>query len=235
MSEPPELTVVVMAWNEVASFNAICMELLAVLDGTKIEFELLVVDDGSIDGTERLADALAASNERVRVVHHESNVGLGAVYRTGFREAKGELITFFPADGQFPATIIEDFLPCMSEVELVLGYLPWRESSLISKALSAMERALYAILFGTLPRFQGILMFRRSLLARYELRSAGRGWAVLMEFIILCDRDGVRMRSVPTNMRPRTHGESKVNNWRTVWSNFQQMLALRTLLPRRIR
>lgn len=230
MSAAPNLTVVVMAFNEAGSFDATCAEILGLLEQLQTTFELLVVDDGSTDGTERLADDLAANDRRVRVIHHAPNSGLGGVYRSGFREARGDYVTFFPADGQFPANIIADFLPRVAAHDMVLGFLPRRDSSLLARSLSAAERLVYRLLFGTFPRFQGILLFRRELLARYQLRSTGRGWAVLMEFIVRCARDGVPMTSVPTEMRPRICGVSKVNNPRTIWSNFRQVLALRGLL-----
>ena len=94
------------------------------------------------------------------------------------------------------------------------------------------ERVLYRLLFGSLPRFQGVLMFRRSLLDTLPLTSTGRAWTVLMELILRTHRAGYRMLSVPTELRPRMSGESKVNNVRTVVDSFRQLLVLRrTLVP----
>jgi len=178
------------------------------------------------------ADALANHDHRVRVIHHGQNRGLGGVYRTGFQEASGDFVTFFPADGQFPASIIAEFRPRMSQHDMVLGYLPRGERSVIAETLSAGERLLYRVMLGPIPRFQGIFMFRRELLSTHALRSDGRGWAILMEFIVRCARGGHRIVSMPTPVRPRKHGASKVNDLRTVWSNFRQVMALRRMLER---
>jgi hypothetical protein len=78
-----------------------------------------------------------------------------------------------------------------------------------------------------MPRFQGIMMIRRELLRDIPLSSTGRGWAVVMEFILKAARAGARIDSVPTTVRPRSHGESKVNNWRTIVANLRQLLTLR--------
>ncbi len=226
----PDLSVVVLAYNEVANLRPATDELLGELRATGRRWELVLVDDGSTDGTSGVADQIAAENPGVRVVHHGVNLGLGGGYRTGFREAAGDLVTFFPADGQFPASIVSQFLPLAARHDLVLGYLPERESSLVAKGLSLGERLLYRLLFGRFPRFQGIFMIRRRLLAELPLVSDGRGWAIVMELILRAARGPYKIVSVPTTCRARLSGASKVNNLKTIAANLEQLVALRRLL-----
>ncbi len=223
----PRVSVVIMAWNEARTLPAVARELAAELDRLGVSHEILLVDDGSTDGTSHIADELARTIPGLRVHHHGENRGLGAVYRTGFAEARGELVTFFPADGQFPASILGLYLPAMDEADLILGTLPDGTRSLGARALSTAERLLLRALFGRFPRFQGILMFRRALLCDTPLLSRGRGWTVLMEFILRKARGGARIRHVPISIRPRSSGRSKVNNLRSIASNLRQVLALR--------
>ncbi len=225
----PLLTVVVMAFDEVANLEDVVGEIRGVVQRLGARAEVFIVDDGSTDGTGALADRLAAAAPDVRVVHHPANGGLGAVYRTGFTQARGELITFFPADGQFPAAILETFVPAIEGHDMVLGYVP-RRDSLIGRTLSLAERAVYRLLLGPIPRFQGVFLVRREALARTSLRSEGRGWAIVMELLVRGSRAGWRMRSLPTAIRPRLRGVSKVQNVRTVWSNLRQVVALRSHL-----
>lgn len=228
MATAPRLTVVLLAYNEAPCAVATCVEIYAVLAGLALAFEFLLVDDGSTDGTAELLDAFAADHPGTRVVHHPTNLGLGGVYRTGFRQACGDLVTFLPADGQFdPAEILPRFLAEIDGgADLVLGYIPDRSGSLVAKGLSAAERVLYHTLFGRFPRFQGIVLFRRALLADHPLVSDGRGWAVLMEFILRVHRGRHRVVGVPNTLRPRAAGHSKVNNWRTIRANLRQLWPL---------
>lgn len=222
----PLLTVVIMAYNEVRSLEAVTGEIAANVAELGADAEIVIIDDGSNDGTASVARMLARNDARVRVIRHEVNCGLGGVYRTGFAEARGQFLTFFPGDGQFPATIIGEFLARMRERDLILGYLPERPRSLAGRILSRLERLLYRLLFGAMPRFQGVMMIRTDKLRTLRLRSSGRGWAVLMECVLRATRSGWRVESVPTAYRRREHGHSKVNNVRTVVSNMRQVITL---------
>jgi glycosyltransferase involved in cell wall biosynthesis len=225
----PRLSVVIMAWNEAASLAAVAHEIHEELLRLHAPFEILLIDDGSSDGTGNIADELAVALSGLRVHHHEVNRGLGGVYRTAFTEARGELVTFFPADGQFPADLLARYLSAMADADIVLGVLPRREHGL-AKLLSFGERALLRLMFGSFPRFQGILMFRTELVRRTPLVSQGRGWIVLMEFILRQARAGARIKNVTIAMRPRSSGTSKVNNLRSIVSNLRQLAALRLSL-----
>jgi dolichol-phosphate mannosyltransferase len=226
-SVAPDLSVVVMTYNEAESLADVVREIRGVLAGLSASHEVVLVNDGSDDGSAIIADGLAAEDARTRVIHHQSNAGLGGVYRTGFTQSRGRFVTFFPADGQFPASIIGQFLPLMQSHDLVLGYIPGTRSSILGKCLSATERMLYILLFGGFPRFQGIMMLRRELLQELRLVSTGRGWAIVMEFILRASHGGYRIVNEPTAYRPRMHGTSKVNNLRSICSNFKQLLELR--------
>ena len=220
-----------MAFNERACIEAVVHEIRDGLDRLGPGHEILIVDDGSSDGTGEAADALARQLGGVRVLHHSTNGGLGAVYRTGFTEARGDFLTFFPADGQFPVTIVAQFLPLMADADLVLGWTEQRNEPRLARLFSRCERALYTLLFGGFPRFRGIMMLRRALLEQLPLVSDGRGWVVIMELLIKARRAGARIRDgVPIPLRPRAAGRSKVRNLPTIVANFLQLLELRRRL-----
>jgi len=227
------ISVVILAFNEEASLEAVVDEIDAVLRTIGRDYEIIIVDDGSTDDTGAIADRLARENLRLRVAHHGVNKGLGEAYITGFALAQGDVITFFAADGEIPATTIKEFTPLMDKVDMVLGYLPRRKASLFAKSLSKAERMLLWLLFGSFPKFQGVFMLRRMLLSQLELRSRGRGWTVVMELIIRASRGGYRIVSAPTEMRPRMSGKSKVKNLATICDSLRQVFALRRYLGKR--
>jgi glycosyltransferase involved in cell wall biosynthesis len=230
LPDQPRITSCVFAWDEVATLGAVVDAQRAALARLGVSYEVLIIDDGSRDGTGEAADRIAGAHADVRVIHHAVNRGLGGVYRTGFTGARGVFVTFFPADGQFPASILEGFYPLVEAWDFVLGNLPQRRDTLIGAFLGRVERLLYRILLGPMPRLEGVFIFRREVLSSLTLRSVGRGWTVVWELLLRARRHGCRMTSCPITLLPRSHGASKVNNWRNVVANLRQLLALRRIL-----
>lgn len=228
--DAPTITCCILAWNEVATLRVVVDELRLGIKALGISGDILIVDDGSTDGTSELADTLAAESSDVTVVHHGENRGLGAAYRTAFENGRGNFLTFYPADGQFSADLLTRFYPLIEQYDLVLGNLPARTDSLKGRLLTRSERVLYYALFGSVPRLEGMLMIRRSILASIPLRSVGRGHANVWELVIRAARGGYRYTGVPIDVRPRMAGRSKVNNFRTIRANLIQTLKLRRLL-----
>lgn len=222
------LSIFVFAYNEAQSLEVVTKEIVGTLAGIGRPYEVVIIDDGSTDGTSEIADRLAQQLTGVSVIHHDRNYGLGSVYMTAFNNAHCDLITFFFADGQFSPEIIKQFLPAMDEYDIVLGYLSKRKDSLMARILSKAEKILLKILFGPMPKFQGVLMFKRRLLEELELKSdGGRAWTILMELIIRASRGGYKVTSVPIEIRPRLSGKSKVRNLSTILANLRQAFILK--------
>jgi glycosyltransferase involved in cell wall biosynthesis len=226
----PALTVAILAYNEEANIGIVLSEMTAVLSSLTEPWEILIVDDGSTDSTGRIADEAAANDPRVRVVHHGVNRGLGGGYRTGFDNARGTFLIFYPADGQFAPDIIPTFLRQMGELDMLLGYLPNMKRPPLARAASLAEQLLYRALVGKMPRFQGVLMFRTQLLKEIPLHLDGRGWGILLEFILRVSRGPYRVKSTPTDLRKRMSGQSKVMNFKTIRANVEQLFELRGAL-----
>ncbi len=228
----PHITVCVLAYNEEENLPEQMSQITEELEGLGVTWEALIIDDGSTDATGEVAIRLAADHPHISVLRHEQNQGMGGGYRTGFAHASGKWVTFFPADCQFPASIIGQFLGQSETADMILGYLK-RRTNFVGQVLSATERALYKLLFGGFPKFQGIVLFRRALLDEFELQSKGRGWGIMMELILRAYRSPKhRVISCRTAIRPRLSGKSKVQGLKSISSNARQVLALRMTLWR---
>ena len=124
--------------------------------------------------------------------------------------------------------MLDRYLPYSEDYDMVLGYIPDRDDPKLSLFLSRMEKLLMRFLFGPVPRFQGAMMFKRKLINEIELKSTGgRAWTVLLELIIRANRNGYKIVSIPTQIRKRIAGKSKVNNVSTIAANIKQAFSLR--------
>ncbi|HQQ60106.1 MAG: glycosyltransferase family 2 protein [Kiritimatiellae bacterium] len=221
--------VAIMAYNEAPSLERVVGEIYDELMRLGADWEIVIIDDGSTDGSREIADRLAQGHTGIRVVHHPTNLGLGAVYHRAYLCGTKELTTVFPADGQFDPSIITQFIRRFDDADMVLGYIPEYQKNRTwpARLFSWAERMLYKILFGAFPDFQGIMMFRRALVDTVPLTSTGRGWMIQMELILRFMKKGYRIASEPTGIRARMSGTSKVMNLRSILSNLRQVFVLR--------
>jgi len=222
------LSAFLFAYNEADTLEEVARELDGVLRDLGRPYELVIVDDGSTDGTSAIADRLVRELEQASVIHHGKNCGLGDTYLTAFGRARMDLLAFFYGDGQIPPSLLYTFLAAFDGgADMALGYLPRRKDPLIGILLSQIERLILNSMFGKLPKVQGFIMFRRNLLQDFPLKLAGgRAWTVLWELMIRAYKGGRKIVSIPTVIRQRTSGASKVNNLPTAWANFRRTMQL---------
>ena len=120
MDEPrPAFSVVIPAFNEAEAIAAVLKRLVGHLDGLQRPYEVVVVDDGSSDGTGEIVRA--ASLAPVRLVEHPYNLGNGAAIKTGMRRARGEILVCMDADGQHDPDDIARLLEECGRYDMVVG------------------------------------------------------------------------------------------------------------------
>jgi len=111
------------------------------------EYEIVVVEDGSPDRTGAVADELAARHERVRVIHHERNMGYGAALKTGFLSAKYDYVFYTDGDCQFDLQELKRFIALMPYADIVSGFRIEKQYSTWRKFTSFVYNLVLRILF----------------------------------------------------------------------------------------
>ncbi len=201
--------------------------------------EVLVVDDGSPDGTGAIVDAIAATNSRVHVIHREKNLGLGRAYLAGFRwalERKYDLVFEMDADFSHNPERLPEFLEAIKEADLVLGsryqdghvnVVNWP----MSRLFLSYGANVYARLVTGLPIFDatgGFKCFRRNVLESIDLNAVkSNGYAFQIEMSYRVWKRGFRLFEIPIVFVDRTEGVSKMSKkivreavwmvWRLRW------------------
>ncbi|MFM7535932.1 MAG: glycosyltransferase family 2 protein [Acidimicrobiales bacterium] len=220
-----KLSVVVPAYNEVEIIETLGEKLHAVLAERVPDSELVLVDDGSRDGTGEVMDALARRLDHVVVVHNAPNRGLGGALRSGFERARGDVVTWVPGDGQYDLAQVLDGLPLLDTHDAVFARRrarTERNRNLISTVFHGMLRALFRFDARDLC---GIYLIRREVLASMPLRSEDvfLNLEVPLRFV----RSGRPYGDLVLDLLPRQAGSSKVANWRTLVRNTVEVLRFR--------
>jgi dolichol-phosphate mannosyltransferase len=194
--------------------------------------EVLVVDDGSPDGTGALADAMAAADARVHVLHRAGKLGLGTAYVAGFRYAIAQGYDYaFEMDADFShdPKHLPTFLREIHDADLVIGsrYLEGRVTVLnwpMARLLLSYFANVYARRITGLRLWDstgGYKCYRRAVLEAIDLeqvRSNGYSFQIEMSFRAL--RKGFRLKEIPILFTDRAEGQSKMSHeiiWEAVW------------------
>jgi hypothetical protein len=217
------LSVCLPAYNEAANIedtlDAACAMLPEFLD----RFEVVVVDDGSQDDTGAVVTHYSQRDPRVRLVRHEINRGYGAAVSSGLRAARGDLVFFTDADGQFSLLDLPQFLVRLRDHDAVIGYR-YRRADPWHRRFNAWSwNRLIRCLLGVRVRDLdcAFKLFRRELVERLHLTSSGA--AINAEILVQCFRGGVRLCELPVAHYPRCHGAPTGAAFRVILRAFREL------------
>ena len=212
------MVVVVPTYNEAENLEWITTRLLQAVPGT----DVLVVDDGSPDGTGAIADRIAARKPRVAVVHRTEKAGLGAAYLHGFAVAleRGyDVVGEMDADGSHQPEQLHRLLEALSGADLVIGsrWVPGGRVVNWSRWRRALSRGgnLYArTLLGIPVRdvTAGFRLFRATTLRSIDLETVESvGYCFQADLTVRTLRAGLRVVEVPIEFLERERGQSKMD------------------------
>ena len=183
---------------------------VSVLSTLTDDYEVLVVNDGSTDGTAAVLEALAHQQPRLRIIHHPGNRGYGAALKSGFRHASKDLIFYTDGDGQYDVRELSRLTPLMtSEVDVVNGYKRRRADGSHRVVLGEIYKRLARWLFQLRIRDVDcdFRLLRREAMQRIELVSVSG--VVCTEMIYKLGRTGCRFAEVEVTHYTRPHGHSQ--------------------------
>jgi dolichol-phosphate mannosyltransferase len=213
---------VLPTYNEAENVEAIVRAALPHLASTGLEHRVLVVDDGSPDGTGDIADRLAAEVENVQVLHRAHKEGIGPAYLAGFAHAMAsgaDLLLEMDADFSHDPADLPRLIEAADRADLVLGsrYVPgggvtdWG----LGRRLVSRGGSLYAQILLGVPVHDltgGFKCFRREVLERLDLESVGTdGYGFQIEMTYRALRAEFRVEELPIVFRERRVGSSKMS------------------------
>ncbi len=215
-------------YNEQDNIIRVVEQALTVLEKLKADFEVIIVNDGSSDSTGQIADELAGQKDRVKVVHHGTNLGYGAALQSGFKAATKELVFYTDGDGQFDINEMPPLLRLMEQYDIVSCYRLNRQDNLIRKINGWCWTKLVCLLFGMKIRDIdcAFKLYKREIFDNIKVVSTGA--LIDAEILARAVRKGYRVTQQGIHHYPRTAGTQTGANFRVILRAFKELLRLRS-------
>lgn len=224
------VTLIIPCYNEkdglpqlIARLDA--MRMLGHMEG----WEVLLVNDGSKDGTGDILDNLAYRLPWVRVAHHVRNKGLGAAVRTGFAHSDSPIVCTMDSDCTFAPETLPRMVAMLQEGADIVTASPWSPESekstchplrgLLSKGASTIYRLILGdAVHSFTPMHRA---YRREVIKKIQFES--NGFSAIAEILIRAMSQGFRVKELPMPVAKRQFGESKINIFGSIMSHLSLM------------
>jgi glycosyltransferase involved in cell wall biosynthesis len=217
-------------YNEEGNIKNTVLKAVKVLEKVFKEWEIVIVNDGSIDNTKKIATELSKTNTRIRVINHEVNKGYGASLQTGFYNAKYDWIVFTDSDGQFDFSEISKFIETQenTNADLVIGYYKNRQVSKFKKITSKMWELAVMILFGLHVKDIdcGFKLISKKVIEKIPKLESERGAFISSEFLIKAKKQGFKMVEIPVTHFPRVEGKGTGRDVKVIIKSFVDLFRL---------
>lgn len=201
---PIRVSVLVPAKDEAENLPLFMEQAAAAFAGFAHGYEVIVIDDGSEDATWSVLEALRARFAFVRAVRHRTRRGIADALRTGYLNARGDVLVFYPADLQFkPADIPRLVAPILAdEADMVTGFKEGKyEKAFVSSVYNRLSRALFHV---PVRDLNSVKAYRREIM---EVLPTRPDWHRYM--IVIAAAQGYTVTEIPVPLYPRNAGRSK--------------------------
>ena len=220
------ISIFLPAYNEEENVEKAIKTAKKTLGSLFSDFEILIIDDGSKDNTGKIAEKLAKGDSRIKVIHHNKNLGYGAALISGIKNSSNELVFFTDCDLQFDITEIKKLLKYIPEYDVVIGFRSRRRDPFARLINAWAWKWLNRILFGLKVRDTNCAfkLFKKEALRNIEIKSEGA--MVSAEILIKLFRKGCKIKEVPVTHLPREKGHQTGANPKVIFRAFSELFKM---------
>jgi glycosyltransferase involved in cell wall biosynthesis len=217
------------AYNEEKNIKRAIKEAIEVFARFNIDYEIIVVDDGSVDGTSEITLNMAKENKNIRLIKHSRNLGYADALKTGFKSASKTFVFYTDADNQFDLKDIKKALPLIKDADMVIGYRLKRADSFIRKLGSFG----YNLLARKLLKLEvkdidcAFKLFRRKVFDIIEIET--KAWLVDTEILAKAKKNNMIIKEIGVRHLPRQHGKVTVKPG-DVARSFKGLISLKRMM-----
>ncbi len=204
MRPPVDVSVLVPAKDEAGNLPLFLELCEAMIRDQQARYEVVVVDDGSTDGSWALLQQLREQYDFLQPVRHRAQRGIAEALRTGYLHARGQVLVFYPADLQFKPEDIPSLVgPILAgESDMVTGFKQGKyEKAFVSKIYNGLSRTLFHV---PVRDLNNVKAYRREIMAALPMRPDFHRY-----MIVMAAAQGFTVTEVPIPLYPRHAGRSK--------------------------
>lgn len=221
------VTVFFPMYNEEENIHSAVASAAEILETLTDDYEILIIDDASTDRTGAMAEALAASDPRIRVIHHPENLRLGGALKTGFQNATKDLVLYSDADYPFDMIELVKAVRIIRQADVVSAYRFDRTGegplrTLYSFGWNLLIKALFGLRVKDVNF--SFKLVRRKVFERVHLR--GDSSFIDAELLIRCQYCGYRILQMGVDYFPRSRGISTLSSLGTIRKMLLEMFHL---------
>jgi len=198
----------------------------AILNSIALEYEIIIVDDGSTDKSALIAEQLIKENKNIRILQHVHNKGIGASLKTGFLNATKDFIMHTDMDQPFDLHELIHFISLRDKRYVIKGRRLKRRDSLFSKMCSLGYNLLIKIIF-KLSLWDidfSLKIFPRNILDKIDIKA--KGLFNSAEFYIKALSSGFEIKEVGVNYTDRKFGKSKNSSLHSIFQTVKEIIEL---------
>ncbi len=228
---PIKYSIIVPLKDEEGNIQALIEETEPVMESLKQPWEMILVDDGSVDKTREILTRLSSSRKFLRPLHFTKNFGQSAAFDAGFKAARGEFVITLDGDRQNDPADIPKLIEQMKDFDLVCGIRQKRRDTPVKRITSFLANKIRSKFLNDGIQDTGcsLKLYRRSCLETIKLYQG------MHRFLpALFQIEGYKVGQIPVRHRERTHGKTKYNFLNRSFNTVFDMLAVRWMRQRKL-
>lgn len=200
------ISIIIPAYNEEGNLGDAVKTIHAAVRSIFKDYELIIVDDGSNDGTAVVAETLAKESNTIKVIHLGENRGLGYAYRQGIYRSRKKYVMMIPGDNEILKKSIREILNHVGEADIIISYIINREMrSIIRRIISMVFTNLLNILFGLhMKYYNGLVLYESSMVKKVKMTTDS--FAFQAEILIRLLKEGHSYKEVPMYIKNPVKG-----------------------------
>lgn len=225
------VSILISAFNEEQNIQNAVDSVKRALKNTVLDWEIIIVNDGSTDNTGEICQKLSSKDKRIVLINHSVNRGLGVVFRAAVAKSSKKYFTLFPGDNEMDWRSLRDLLRNKNNVDIVFSYTTGPvKRPLYRRLCSTAFTIVTNVLFGLQVKYyNGPFILKTGLLKKLQLKA--NDYLIFAEIKIRLLKSGASFKETPFKNLGRKHGKSKAFSLGNIISTLETLAMLKRTIP----